>query len=272
MLVLVAFFPLLGFSQKDFEGIVTYKGIEYNRKNTFEAKFFVSKGKVKVKTIHSNPEESGDRDFVIYDFIGGLEYYIDEKDKSFSVHSMDRLSFDEIRFIFKYTSLARNILGHPCRAYTIKPEVKLIMSGLQVTSWYSDSLRFTVPAKYRGIGSFASLPDGNMLFLKVIIHEKRDSDDDKIEMDSTIVDAVKIEKMSVNESEFMPPADYTRIEIEEMEESTYPDSLLVDSSSVKKLTVEEIKKEQPKKSPPAKTSTPPKSPAKEEKETKPVKG
>lgn len=272
ILVLVAFFPLLALSQKDFEGIITYKGIENNPKNTFEAKFFVSKGKIKVKTIHSNPEESGDRDFVIYDFIGGLEYYIDEKDKSFSVHSMGRLSPDEMWAIMKDASLTQKILGYRCSGYTIKPDEASLRRALRVSCWYSDSLKFTIPVKYRGTGSFASLPDGNMLFLKFIVHKKSETGDDKIETDSTFVEAIKIENMSLNESEFMPPADYTRIAIEEMEESTYPDTLLVDSSSVKELTVEEIKKEQPKKPPPPKSSTPSKSPAKKEKETKPVKG
>ena len=270
---LAAFLPLLVFSQKDFEGIVTYKGFERGANNQFEGKFFLSKGRIKVKSIHGDstgkPENA---QTIIYNFKSGIQYTLQDEEESFYVDSIDNSSFDESDFGFKATSLTENILGYSCRAYTIISDVESFMSEISGRCWFSDSLKFIIPAKYRGRSSMQTLPDGNMLFLKSIITLRRHPEDDKYKIDSVYVIAQKIERMLLNDSEFLPPAGYTKIAIDVIENTPYLDSLLVDSTSAKELMVDEKIKVQPKKPPPAKSFSPSKSPAKKEKETKPVKG
>lgn len=260
---MTSFLPLLVFSQKDFEGVITYKGFKNSPQDSFGVKFFVSNGKIKIRIDFSNTDEVKDEESTIHDFVNGLEYFLDDGAKSFSVDSMETSSFDDINTIFKDTLLPQNILGYMCRAYILNREQELPGLEFSAITWHSDSVRFTVPPKYRGKSSFESLPDGNMLFLKSVAYYSSGSAFGKNKIDSFVVAAEQIEKITLDKTEFLPPAGFSKVEAE-MEVTTIPHSLSV--------ILEEIKKEPSKKPAPAKPSKPSQSPANKVKEPKPVKG
>jgi len=270
--IMAAWLPVLGFSQKDFEGIITYNGFKSAPKNNFHIKIYLSKGNIKAKIFDKEIVEPGDQKIHIYNFNTGIHYLIDDENKRFARDSMNKPSVEDFKTTIKDTSLFENILGYPCRAYTIIP-VSEIFDNWTNIMWFSDSLKFIVPEEYRGKRSIETLPDGNMLLLKSIVVIGLDRGHDPInKIDSFYIVADKIEKLALNESEFLPPAGYTLTTMAEMEE-VYQDSIQSDSTSnAKELTLTEIKKEQPKTPTPVKSSKPLKSAPKKEKETKPVKG
>jgi hypothetical protein len=262
---IVLLLPVLVFSQKDFEGIITYKGFKTGPKNNFNIELYLSKGKMKAKISNKEIVEPGDQETHIYNYNTGIHYIIDDKAKKFAVDSMTKGSFEDFPTTIRDTPLIENILGYQCRGYSVIPSNESSIDGWTSIIWFSDSLKFIVPAKYRGKRSIETLPDGNMLLLKSIVMIDRDPDEDQIlnTSDSFFVVADKIERKQLNESEFFPPAGYTLTTMAEMSEidGIYEDVIKDDSSDIKELTLTEFKKEEPRKAP-AKTTKSSKFPAK----------
>jgi hypothetical protein len=265
--IFLAFLPLLVFSQKEFEGIVTYKGFQSTEKKSFDFKLYLSKGKIKAKMAGNETAEEYSEQIHIYDFNTGIHYIIDDKAKTFAIDSLHKKTSEDFRTRVKDTSLPENILGYSCKGYNITPISASYLDDWNGISWFSDSLKFIVPVKYRGKRSMSTLADGNMLMLKSIMSFNHDEAED--EGDSLFIVADKIEKIKLDESEFLPPAGYILITEEQMDE-IYQDSIKSDSVEIKELTLTELKQEEPKKTP-AKPAKPTKSPAKKEKQ-KPIKG
>jgi len=272
LFLFVGFLPILLSAQTDFEGIIIYKGSKTAPKNDFRLKLYLSKGRMKAKITDQEVTESGTQQIHIYNFNTGIHYIIDDNAKTFAIDSLDNKSYEDHKTRIKDTSLFENILDYPCKGYNIFPTPESFMDDWKSIAWYSDSLKFTVPEKYRGKRSIEALPNGNMLFLKTIMIFHLDYGDPAIKAaDSFTVVIDKIEKIGLSESEFLPPADYTLITTQEIQ-GTYQDHLIIsDSVNVKEITLTELKKEETKKTP-SKTTTPSKSPAKKEKIAKPVKG
>jgi hypothetical protein len=111
-----------------------------------------------------------------------------------------------------------------------------------------------------------------MIFLKmqVFINFGADGENNvlKSKMDTFELTAQKIERVKLNESDFIPPADYSF--------ANYKRPLSRDSVRIKEITLEDLKQEEDKKAPPPppppKTPKPVKTPPKKEKGTNPVKG
>ena len=138
-----------------------------------------------------------------------------DDEKTMSADSLDKSSFEDSKSILKPTSLTEKILGFPCKAYTVMPDPELEFPGnISTLVWYSDSLRFIIPLKYRNKRSIETLPDGNMLFFKMEAFMSFNDDDNKDDIIKSKIDSFflmveKIERVTLKDSEFLPPAGYT---------------------------------------------------------------
>lgn len=259
--------PLSICAQNDFEGIITYKGISTSNNEIFKVKMLFFDKKMKVEIIGNDLSDPETNKWEVYNFKTGIHYKIFKEEKIFSIDSLDDFSLLDNKRTLRDTSLQENILGNKCQAYVATPFPENFLSLL----WVADSIKFIVPEKYRHKRGIESLPDGNILFLKmqVLINFDIDEDDKddiiKSKPDTFFLTAQKIERIKLNESEFLPPADYSF--------SEYERPISRDSVRVRELTLTELKQEESIKPPPP--PPPPKaikSPAKKTKQTKPVKG
>jgi hypothetical protein len=258
--------PILNSAQTNFEGIITYRGTITSKIQPVEIKMFFADNKVKIKTIDLlSVNKSGLTQ--IYNFQTRIHYYIFEDEKAYTINSLDSFTIED--YNLKDTVLPEYIQGYYCKSY-IEPERPL--RNLFSMFWYPDSITFMIPEKYRQIKLFNATDEGNLLFLKMktVLNFKIDKDDELVNNmpDTFTMVAEKIERMKVNEAEFLPPAGYTF--------SNYERPISRDSVRVRELKLTELKQEEDKKEPPPppspKTPKPLKTPAKKENGTKPVKG
>ena len=275
LLLCVWVLPILLPAQTNFEGIITYKGTTTNDIKSFEIKMYFADSKMKIKVISPSLVEEANRT-EIYNFKSGIRYTIFEDEKKYWIDSLDKLSFDDYRTDLKDTALAEYVQGYYCRGYIeIPDEGTTLPGGTLNIFWYPDSIKSIIPEKYRNKRRLETSDDGNMLFLKMqtIINLSTDEEDDLIKnkIDTFLIVANRIERMKINEQEFLPPANYTS------SIDTYQDrNVIRDSVKIREIIITDIsgeeKKTEPPPPPPPKVIKPSKSPIKKEKLTKPVKG
>ena len=262
--------PLSLCAQNDFEGIITYRGTSTANMKPFEIKMSFSDKKMKVEIIGDDLSDPEINKWEIFNYKTGIHYTIWKEEKIFSTDSLDNFSNDDNQTTLRDTSLQENILGNSCQAFVAAPSRELLR-----LLWLADSIRFIIPEKYCHKRGIETLHDGNMLFLKMqaIINLGFDDDEEddiiKNKLDTFFLTAQKIERVKLNESQFLPPTGYSF--------STHERSIPRDSVRVRELTLTELKQEEvikpePPPPPPPKETKPLKSPAKKTKQTKPVKG
>ena len=258
------FLPILLSAQTNFEGTITYKGTTTTDTKNIEMKMFFSDGKVKVKLTGSSLIEAANNT-EIFNFKTGIHYAFFDKEKLYSIDTLDNFSVEDRFGDLKDTTLAENILGHYCKSFSVMTEEESgVVDEVLNIIWFPDSLTFIIPEKYRGKRAIETCSDCNMLFLKMlsIVSFSWDEEDNLIKgkKDTFLIVADKIERKKIDESEFLPPAGYIY--------SDHPvfnrrgDSLVVRELTLTELKQEEEKKPEPPPPPPPRNSKSSKTPAK----------
>lgn len=273
VLTCILIVPILVSAQRNFEGVITYKGITSDEDNNFEIKILFADNKMKIKVVALHPIVQV---IEIYNFKTGIHYSLFEEKKTYTIDSLDNFSFDDRFSDLKDTTLNESILGHACKSFSVSTkEENSFVDELSTVIWYADSIKFIIPEKYWNKRAIETCDDGNILFLKMqnIASFTIDEDDEAIEdkSDTLLIVADKIERMEVDELEFQLPAGYTYSTVPAFHRGQR-DSVRVRELTLTELVQEEDLKPEPPPPPPPKDPKPLKSPAKKGKQPKPVKG
>ena len=259
--------PTLIFCQKNFEGIVSYKGHSTIDGSKTLMRVYYSKNKMKLESSEEvlNTYKNEPKSMVI-DFKKGIQYLIDTLLETVEVDSLKYKDPEDMdsEFLFLPTDITKKILGNDCRLYNAKTTIDdstLVVPESMFAMWFSENIKYIIPESYRNKRSLLTSPDGNCIWLESSLTFKSPLIKKKGAIDSISYKAILIEPQILPDSIFNIPSQYI-LKYRDYGSST-------ETIELTEIISEEAIKPDPPPPPPPK---PLKSPAKKTKQTKPVKG
>lgn len=251
---LIWLLPIIVFSQKNFEGIITYEGYATPNDQTFHFTIYYGRDKIKVVARSKSSSDKFDKDKkntvnILYDLEKGIGFSIDSLEKNIEVDSLNFPSPADPELDFIPTDSLKIIGNHLCRMFiarSVNKDSLAIMSKGTVSIWFAENIKYIVPKPYRNKRSLQTTPEGNYIWLEFILIAELPSpfDSRKRPKDTVLLQAKLVEERDISDSIFNLPADFS---------FTYNDN----NSFTEEV---ETKKEQPQK-PPLQSSNSLKSPA-----------
>jgi hypothetical protein len=210
ILLLLAGLPV--FSQKNFEGIITYTGKSpSNSSKGIEVTYGKSALRAVLWETKENGEKEYDARYRLYDFEKGLTYLVRTKDSVVQVDSLHIDEEDNIEMI-KDTSARKTILQYPCVKLTSEKDTLPGSTFLDMEIWQSNALSYVIPDKYRNKHLLVANESGNILWLGMELkYDFKNLGNPRNGVEIVIIEATDIQPGKIPDSLLSIPASYKMI-------------------------------------------------------------
>ena len=200
------------FTNKSFEGIITYDGFSTVDSSKYIMKVYYGKNKMKLESIEkgSNIHEENSKS-ILYNFEKGIQYTIDTLFETIEIDSLKYSDAEDPETEFLPTAATKNILTINCRLYNVKTKIDdslLVVPGENWSIWFTENNKYIIPEAYRNKRSLLTAQDGNCIWLETTISFKSPFPRNKGATETISNKAILIEQQSLPDSIFNLPADY----------------------------------------------------------------